>query len=652
MAASTSRIQGQVAPSLLPGFVSLSKGEGHPLDGHSQAVSALSVKALNAVQGYAQGVIQNWKAQSPGTPAVGCGLVGAQGAVSDVSYFVRSLMENFPFFNESPVDAAMGLTTAMHSIWGVVATYRASYQVLAAEKVGYEGGVLAGRVDQVRGVVQSLGGTVILGHRALTMASLIEGAESSPETPSLLGRATFFVGSVVNVLWTAFYAVLSVMTGIALYQGAELETELETHIDLQKFLSNPESLTREELIKYVEYLEKWTLTGSKTDLEEKIKRKFSPEELSSEALKTGGEMIQNLLKELKKEGFAVPDLSDEECQAVLRDLFESEGAPSQGVLAQMGFDIKLAKMQMKKELKLSSLTNSDCLEMMKKAGAALKEKLHVHANQALSVRLKGNDPTALQEARALVASTSRLVKELKGNLESNKTLNWINFVLFSLQTLAMAAIFIFTGGIGPLVIGIVTAVLAFGMMCTSGYSALQAMEKDTPAVMDRTMFNLSSVASLVAIMLSIVLTSVFSFGIVPLVAVVVIGGAWLLINGKVWHKLNENQAKQDRELKIFHQALYANAELEKVRQIYARLSSEERSEFQQMMLGAGESELSKAMDQRSIHGLFGSHPKAAGIKAKIRRIEAAIEAEDALKVRMKNALHEIMKGTNLRMLRK
>lgn len=91
------------------------------------------------------------------------------------------------------------------------------------------------------------------------------------------------------------------------------------------------------------------------------------------------------------------------------------------------------------------------------------------------------------------------------------------------------------------------AVVAVGMTALDGYNFVRLLETGTMGKFDEIIFVVSSVLAVLAMGAGVTVVSVFSFGTLPLVALVIIGVGWLAINGAVVAKMisNEHRAKAE-----------------------------------------------------------------------------------------------------------
>lgn len=463
----------------------------------------------------------------------------SQDFTSDVSSFIRAI-------RDTPVNAISGITTTLHSFLGLVALNNARNRVLRAEQIGYKGGALAAKVDMLRGAVQSLGGSIFIGVRGLSFLSFIKGIDaSSIHAPTLLGRVTFVLGALGGAVWGLLSLVLDVMFLMNLYFGHKFEKEFDQNIDVNKLLE-PKTMTDEELVNYVKYIEKWTLAGPEKDAIDKINSKYTPEELIDEALTLGADLLEKLYKEtLTSQGFSPLNFSKDQLKEVVSTIFSenvAEGESPIDALAELGMMIKLAKLQIKRETKLGNLTSGAYAEELKCASAKLK------AQEPLSTRMQSKDVdvknAAIAEARGFVTETASCIQKMKETLGFNAKINWGYVAVMTSLVLLTCASFIFTGGVGPLVVGILFAITYAGMTALDGYCFQKKLESASVGKMDKIMLVITSILALTSIAVGISVISIFSLGIVPLIIVLAIGISWLAINGITWSKMIQNDRKE------------------------------------------------------------------------------------------------------------
>lgn len=161
---------------------------------------------------------------------------------------------------------------------------------------------------------------------------------------------------------------------------------------------------------------------------------------------------------------------------------------------------------------------------------------------------------------------ARAVKDIKGeapNLEKlmstvqgvaiekiaiNSLLVFFGFVGIS----ATIAGFIFTG---PLGFALVTLATIFGVILPMGfvdaYSHYADLRESGPGAHDKKFLIINSVVALIAMGVSIVLTSIFSFGILPILLTLLVSGVWIGLNVISYRNIlnAERKAKEEKEEK-------------------------------------------------------------------------------------------------------
>ncbi len=485
--------------------------------------------------------------------------IGAQYVNSDLTWLFRSgidlanslgntalshFLSHFTMFSE-----AMGYTSSGNSVIGLIEAKKHYDKMQAAAAVGDSFGEKAAQVSFLWALTQAAGGFAYALFRPLAIASTLAGVSAAGFTaPTLLGRATYGAGAIGNGIFAVFYGLLSVISGMHLYKSAQFKAKLN---------ACPTDKDKMAL------LEKRLFIGP-ADVN-KIRNKFTAEELKEEALASGSKMWRALVREMEKSPqWTGPHLSTKECRAMLENLFKDKD----NELINAGIFFKLQKLQAKKEMKMSRAMGGEAVKLLQEA----------YKNGPLSNRLESANPTIRTAAETTAKAILDKIKEAAG---SNERLQTALFILGIVGLVVSVLGFIFTGGVGAIVVAAISLALCIYMMSIDIYCLHQDIKAGNVGRRDTMMLFVSSILATLSFMATVVLTALVSGGFVPLIVAAIVLVGLLATNGATYAKIEEARKKQREENPTLAFCLKAHeddseySDLEK-NQIYQRLPAKEQ----------------------------------------------------------------------------
>lgn len=451
-----------------------------------------------------------------------------------------------------------GITTAGNFPLAAISAKKQWDSWAKSERIGDAPGVELSKWDFSRLVSQSAAGAAYLAYRPLVIAANLKNVEIGAASSSLVGRAAWGTGQVGNGLFVIFYTLMGAVSALGWRQGNDFLKEVTEGADVKKLEAGDE----QELLKVVKKLE-GRLTGASMPSQADIVA-------YQEAVKVEGEGVKKMIEE---SGGKLEKLSDEQCQkVVLRTLLEKHKGDYSKVYQELvseGHKFLKGNYIQAQRTEISRQASGHALELAEKAAGG--EKL-------LSARLEAGDEGALEEAKSLVETVTQ---DTKFNIKLNK---WVLFFCI-LGALGSIAFFVFTGGTPLIAAAALLVISALIMTAIDAYCLKQSLEGGQSGLHDTTMIKVSSAVGLVATVVTLVVTGLFTFGIVPIVVTSVLGVSWLATNAYAYKKITENNQKYEEEhptLQSFKIALLSGANNEKVKEIFSHFDREQQEAIQRM----------------------------------------------------------------------
>ncbi|MCI0382618.1 MAG: hypothetical protein L0207_06180 [Chlamydiae bacterium] len=453
--------------------------------------------------------------------------INTQFVVADESYLTRLITGSLP--SQPGVEAMnnlMGLTTPINFVIGAVQAQDAYKNLVVSKKIGDAKGVLLSKVNLATRTSLALGGGAYLPNRVLGIISSIQHLP----TTSLIGRITSAFGQAGLAFFSCFYFILAVMKGIQTVHNSQLRAKLDAIKEIKdksRFLMKRLTVDREELVQ--KFLDKKATKkyGKKFNELEVDEQKVVGDLIDQELIKEAKEELNQLCRSVAKE-FGEKSLSKKEVAKFITDSISKED------LIAIGLELRVKNKGLKKEVKMSRLISPEMVAILKK-----------HLDY----------PEKIEEL------IPQIEQDLKAEFKKNI---WV-IILLVISTIALFPLFFTIGGTVGLIITIVsTLVVILSQFYLDGdglrkdYANPKANSTDKKMILFTTavcILSLATAATLLAL-------GIPTFGIVPLISMLIMSTIWLGLNGYSWYKIKKSEGKElDRETWI--------REMEKAHEHYA-----------------------------------------------------------------------------------
>lgn len=417
----------------------------------------------------------------------------ATDVATDGSYAVRAA-NGLTHQGSTALDATQGFSTVLNLPLGLNAIDHAKKEAAYAHSVGYHEKARLAELSRVGGGIKVLTSGLYVGVRGASLASYITGTDTSSITaPTLLGRVSFVLSNLGSALWGVLYGLIVVRKALEMYEAWDFRRALEKAD--KEIPADPE----QRYANISEFLERWN--PDVRQLKSDMALLYTPEELCEEALVRVAALVNQKLKE----GGLVqlqPKNSRKIAEDIIRADAKMHSVESEEHCKKLGVQWKVAQLQELHYLKVASMTNKVCAD-----------KLFGRSDQIMGPELISKMKTAMDKKF------------------------WINLGYFMLGLIGLAATIaaiVATGGVAAIVIGVAFLVVGLGMTGLDGYGLHESIASETTVGRaDEKTLTISSVVSFLSFVAAIVLVSVFSLGIVPLISAIVIFVFWLGVNIKV-----------------------------------------------------------------------------------------------------------------------
>ncbi len=420
-------------------------------------------------------------------------------ATCDAVQYTLSQVDQTPSVMEASHILASPSMGVAYQLSGVPTAFHGLLTLLDMPSV-YKGYAYARKIGDDRAAVKQglnlakhgIGATASLslggGFRATATASLVNGnTYSSFQVPTLLGRVSYGFLFVGLLLFTVFFGIIAVMSGISIYEGKKLGGKLE-------------GKTAEEQIEIL-----------KTKLLGNPKKFNDPKELEKVALSAAAEGLTRLLEEA-----GLPALSKEELEVKVRELTQGQD------LVAKGTEIRKQLLSVKKEGKLARLIGGDALKELKEIVAA-----------------DTSDPKRVKA----------LLTKVEGSLTNNTRMNAIGIVICIIAIASCVAATVAFGTVGMIISIVLMFLSSVAQLALDAYCFVKSLEQDLPTPQDKKMLVVSSLVSIavVGVFVALTLSGVLSFGIVPLCILIGLTVLWLGHNSWTIYKIDQKEKKMHIE---------------------------------------------------------------------------------------------------------
>jgi len=530
----------------------------------AQALSPVAFKTF--VQ-----VLTKTSSKTEKAPLLTSGALSTEDFFADISSFVRTLTPS------SPAAEAIGVTTAENAFQGFWAAIKAAERFEQAKKIHDRGGMVESRIDEVRGIFQSVGGLNFLGYRTLMIPAILYNVDTSIQATSSLGLSAYILGMVGTVAFLMFYLMIGAWAGYSLAELLSFKADMKAH----------------ESEKLLDFLARKVVADPKIKLQKLFTENNAgkivafKEKLTRIALSKFASCFLQWQKELIQKGeLSEKPLTKKKVKEICKTLFVSKERETRELLRSsnsklltdwglttlelIGLKLEQMRIQAKKEAKFSRVTNGDCTEAVKKA-----------LKGGLRERLKEEDPFVKEAAQTELS-------ELKGKIVSENTKNqWIHSALIAIAILGVASViigFVLLNPAGAIALAVITLLLVTGMMAVDRYMMLEGWKKGkAPGQYDKIFIIVICLVMIAALAVSIGVTLGFQLLLLPMILSCGVGGVNLALGALSYYQLTQKE-KDWREshpdlqrFKILLDSIAQDAELNaEATALFKKLSKEDR----------------------------------------------------------------------------
>ena len=459
----------------------------------------------------------------------------------------------------SALFSAVGISTSFNVVMGAIGAKNAYDRFQVAKEQGSDIHQLSSGIDIVKAGSQAAAGLVYIPYRFCSMATSILALDGSGfATTSPLGSATYGLGYFGNALFGIFYACMGVNSLINVLRACSFSAKIWKEGDL----SNASDVGN--VTKIVSFLKDRLVVTAKGTLQSLQKAHANdPNKMKAElkelALRSICRSMESTLKEAIKEKIPGASLLSKE-QIQIRaeqllaelDMLSHNGAsnPTAELSAMMGLDVgsglsftELIGLDCKTCLTSSKLETELTALVGEQGVTLLKEAL----DTSLLERLSGKG-VILQRA---LEEAAELINQVRSHVKRTICLNTGLFLAGILGTVATVFSLIPTALITvteTIVSSALWLLCTFVLISIDVGSLFGAQNGQGPiGKYDKELIWISSAVGLTSLIISSIVASVFSMGIVPMVIGIVIGIFWFMNNINSYFRLHQKQKKYERE---------------------------------------------------------------------------------------------------------
>lgn len=507
----------------------------------------LSYKERDACCQLAQKIINTSPVK--GLPIVSSGASSASDVVSDVSYTLRQLGY---LKLDSPVLNATGTPTAFNAIQGAVGAYKAYLRFRDARAKGDLSGTVESCLNMGFSIAQAGGGVGYALYRPLAIISQIKNIEFSFQATNPLGKAACWTGVVGNIMFGIFYGFLALCCGFGAVKNAVFY-----------FCSKVRNTFKDEdlfLKAQVEQLEKGLHVQADEVLAQLMNKSGAQgihalkKELEMQLAKEMPKWIEAVFNDLNKnDGFFsiedsekdteqkirfLIDLLDEHVSLSKSDFLKDKGINTDGIKSIADKLSGLELIGLAKKIENAGKTKE--AEMLRQVGGECTQKIRQATVSKLGERLLSDDKivkeAAISEAKGLLHSVRRA-------LAKNFAMNSALMVAGVVGVVATILSFIFTGGVGALIVGILFLVVCFAMIAVDAYCLHVGLKDPTPGIHDKKIVIANTILATLSIVTAVALIAFFPIHPLAIAIALTVGVAWLINNSVALKRIFKREAE-------------------------------------------------------------------------------------------------------------
>ena len=453
-------------------------------------------------------------------------------AMSDVSGMYRMSQSLVNAIQNRPDQtglSGLGITSGASILSGYVAGCRGYVENEKASKINDYWGKVCGKVNMARGGFEAAGGAVFIPLRALTIAAAQTNSVS-------LAQSAVVLGNVGSGLFGVTYLLLAVPSAISMTKGIKFGSALKSSM-------SEEGSKNEKLQAGLKFVTS-QLTLERSDRKE----------IANSVVNT---------PEIWDKGHVKPVTIEKEDRELLSQYDHHYAAGFAGKVGELrGYD-DITKAQLAEHIKLGFVNKKKLKEAVlgRAAGAEtvdlVKEEMQKPEGEQLINRLSDpSDTEAIKDAEVFL-----------GKVKKNTSFNvWFNAAIVFLCVLGAFAFFAGmagTGGALGIAVAAIWVFVSVGMLAVDGYCLWEAYKKGDPKLNDKIMMSIMGVFMTTAV----VLGTVFSGGLAPLIASGVIGGLWLGLGAYSYYRWSKKKPGADKIDEIVSKKAQEVLEDERERQL-------------------------------------------------------------------------------------
>ena len=253
--------------------------------------------------------------------------------------------------------------------------------------------------------------------------------------------------------------------------------------------------------------------------------------------------IEDSEKETEQKIRFLIDLLDEHISLSKSDFLKDKGINTDGIKAIADKLSGLELIGLAKKIENAGKTKE--AEMLRQVGGECTQKIREAAASKLGERLISDDrivkDAAISEAKGLLHSVRRA-------LIKNFALNSAMLVAGVVGVVATILSFIFTGGVGALIVGILFLVVCIAMIAVDAYCLHVGLKDPTPGVHDKKIVIANTILATLSIVTACALIAFFPIHPLAIAIALTVGVAWLINNSVALKRI----FKREEEYKQSH----------------------------------------------------------------------------------------------------
>lgn len=396
--------------------------------------------------------------------------------------------------------SGLGITSGASVLTGYIAGCRGYVANQTASKIHDFWGKVCGKVNMVRGVFEAAGGAVFIPVRALSIAA----AQTSAKT---VAQSALILGNIGSALFGITYLLLALPSAISMAKGLRFNAQLNEALEDPQHETEASQL-RAGVLYLMDQLHltrsdrKKTAHAATSDEGIWEKGRVKPIEIDPEDGKLLSQYDHDYVRGFVGKKFEGAEL-DEISLALIENHVKKE----------------LIHLRKTKEAELGRKGGDEVIKLIKAEGEKPEDE------RLITRLLDPEDKEAIQEAQSVI---EQVKKDTRFNIGFNAAIAFFSV----LGAVAFFAGIAGTGGTLGLVIAMMWVVTSVAMFAIDGYCLWQAYKNGDPKFKDKLMMSLAGVFLVTAV----VLGTVFSGGLAPLIASGVIGLIWLGVAGYSYYR--------------------------------------------------------------------------------------------------------------------